>query len=411
MLLVLAGLLGLTALRVYKNYATPSTEFSWSHRGFSDFHNGTFLPTRAFVDGKSPYSSEVAREYGVARATPPYSPVVFLIHIPFALLPLSVSRILFFGYTATLIAGLAYCGLRMSRQPFRWFDFLALTNLLLLSRPGHVTLFTGYFTAEIVIGCVIALHFSKSRPVLSGLGLVLASIKPNFVIPLMFLMLFRKDFRALAWGVVFCCLAGGIGVGWLSYHNGFSQVLADVVSGQQSLHVDPTEMPINTWTRVDLLGMIAKAIDWVPSDGTYMACMLVIASLVGFAVGRAVKVEENRGATGPSALLVMLTVLLSIYHHTYDCLLISVPAIGLIFYGRDSMSRVSSGTRRVIGVLLAVPAVNYLSTKSVMELLPLPPLSVAWQSVTMINGLCLVVALLATIFGVYQVVENKQERA
>lgn len=407
MLLILVVLLGLTAFRVYKNYATPSTEFSWASRGFSDFHNGTFLPTRAFVDGKSPYSSDVARDYGLARATPAYSPVVFLIHIPFALLPLSVSRIVYFGYNATLIAGLAYGGLRMSRQPFRWFDFLALVNLLLISRPGHITLFTGYFTAEIVIGCIVALHFSQSRPVFSGLGLVLASIKPNFVIPLMFLMLFRKDVRALVWGIVFCCLAGAIGLGWLSYHNGISQVLIDVQGGQESLHVDPTEMPINTWTRVDLLGMIAKVINWVPGDGVYVVCMLLIAGVVGVVINQAAKKEANRGATGPSALLVMLTVLLSIYHHAYDCLLLSVPAIGLVFFGSNVMPRIPPRIRRVVAGLIVVPAINYLSTKSAMEFLSLPHLSFAWQSITMINGICLTAALFALMVGVYQISETE----
>ena len=123
MVLVLAVLLALTAFRVYKDYSSPSVEFDWSNRGFSDFHNGTYFPGRAFIEGKSPYNSDVAKEFGAARATPPYSPVVFLIHVPFAKLPLEISRVLFFAYSFALIAGLALCGLKMSRQPFRWFDF------------------------------------------------------------------------------------------------------------------------------------------------------------------------------------------------------------------------------------------------------------------------------------------------
>ena len=393
MLLILAVLVGLTAFRTYRNYSTPSVEFSWVNRGYSDFHNGTYFPTKAFVDGKSPYSPDVANEYGMARATPSYSPVVFLIHVPFALLPLQVSRVLFFGFNLVLIAGLAFCGLKMSMQRFRWFDFLAFTNLLLLSRPGHITIFTGYFTAEIVVGCILALHFSKTRPAISGLGLVLASIKPNFVIPLMLLMAFRKDFRAILFGIVFCAVAAGIGLGWLGYHNGMSQVIADVRGGQESLHVDPSEMPVNTWTRVDLLGMYAKVVDWVPRDGVYLGCMFVLVTLVGVGMNRIVAIESNQGATGPSALIVVLTVLLSIYHHSYDCLLLAVPAIGLIFFGPTTLKEIPPRIRLVLAFLIAVPAVNYLSTKMVLEFLAFEPLGVTWQAITMINGVCLFFAL------------------
>jgi len=394
MAVLLVVLLALTAYRISRNYSEPASEFNWTSRGFSDFHNGTYFPGRAFVSGRSPYSTEVAKEIGVARAAPPYSPVVFMIHAPFALQPLEVSRVLFFFYNFAVIAGLAFCILRMSLQPFRWFDFLAITNLLLVSRPGHITMFTGYFTAQIVLGCIVALHFSKTRPAISGWGLVLASIKPNFLIPLALLMVFRRDFKALIFGGVFCVITAGAGLAWLSYHNGFEQVIADVRGGQESLHVDPTEMPINTWTRVDIVGMYAKVVDWVPGDGVYLLTMLVCVSVVGFFLWRISKTETNVGATGVSATIVILTTLLSIYHHAYDCLLLAVPAISLLFFGHETVKEVSPKFRWIVGSLVSVPAVNYLSTKSIMDAASLEPLSIGWQAVTMINGVSMLIALI-----------------
>ena len=329
----------------------------------------------------------------MARAAPPYSPVVFLIHIPFALLPLIPASVAFFAYSCALLAGLAWCCLKMSKQPFRWFDFLAITNLLLISRPGHITLFTGYFTAEIVVGCIVALHFADRRPAISGLGIMLASIKPNFLIPLMLLMLFRRNGRAVFWGAWFCFITAAIGFGWLGYHNGLQEVIDSVRSGQESLHVDPTEMPVNTWTRVDLVGMFAKVTQWNPSDAVYVATMLLIVCGVGIFVRRIAVCESNTGATGPSALVIVLTILVGVYHHSYDCLLLAVPTVGLLFFGSKTMPEISSKARFAIALLVAVAGLNYLSTKSVMGYLNLEPLGFQWQAVTLINGLCLTAAL------------------
>ena len=164
MVLLMCLLLALTALRTYRNCSTPSTTFDWENRGLSDFNNGAYLPARAFLNGRSPYCAEVAEEYKMSRETPPYSPVVFILHVPFAWLPLNLSQVAFFVFNFGLLATISACSIKMSQQPFRWFDFLALTNLLLISRPGHITMFTGYFTAEIVIGCMLALHYANSRP-------------------------------------------------------------------------------------------------------------------------------------------------------------------------------------------------------------------------------------------------------
>ena len=402
MVLLMVGLLGLTAFRIYSNYSQPSTSFDWTNRGFSDFHNGTYFPAKAFVDGKSPYSTQVAEEYNMARATPPYSPVLFLIHAPFALFPLAISRVLFFFFNFMWLAAIAWCVIRMSKQTFEWFDFLAITNLLLISRPGHITMFSGYFTAEIVFGCLIALHYSKTRPAISGAGLVFASIKPNFVIPLILLMAFRKDLKALILGCLFCGIAAGIGLGWLSYHNGFEQVVDDVRNGQEALHVDPTEMPVNTWTRVDLMGMYAKVVDWAPDDKVYLAGMMVIVSLVGAVLWRAASRESNIGATGLTAFIAVLTLLLSLYHHSYDCLILAVPTIGLLLFGQKTIPEIPRPSRWSIAILTLIPILNYASTKSVMELLSLEPLSFWWQAVTLINGACLLIALLILLFHAIQ---------
>ena len=305
-----------------------------------------------------------------------------------------------------MIAG--FC-IRMSGAKFFWFDYLAILNLLLLSRPGHMTLFTGYFTAEIVIGCLLAIHFAHSRPVLSGLGMVLASIKPNFVIPLIIMMLWRRNFKAVAIGILFSAIAAGSGLAWLSYHNGVEQVVQDIRGGQAELHIDDTEIPINTWTRIDLLGMYAKLANKNPGDFMYLISMVIGSLLVGPIMYRLAPNEHNHGATGLTACILILAILVGIYHHSYDCLLLTVPTIGLLFYGNSTFREVPAIWRNSAGVLCAVPAFNYLSTLTVMSRLGLERLSFAWQAVTLINGVCLTLALLILVcVAIYRIPANGQ---
>ncbi len=386
-------LLAATGWRIHRDYSPPGTEFDWRQRGFSDFHNGGYFPAKAFLDGASPYSPSTAERYSMSRATPPYSPIIFILNLPFAFFSLHVARVLFFFFNAGFMVAIAGCSLKMAGRRLALFDLLGITNLLLISRPGHVTLFTGYFTAEIVLGCIAAIHFAKSRPVFSGLGMVLASIKPNFIIPLMILLIFRRNIWAVGYGVLFSAIAAGIGLGWLAMNNGWEQTIAGIRAGQSELHADPTELPVNTWTRVDLLGMYAKLVDWVPDDRTYLIAMMIFLSIIGVVVFRASRYESEPGAAGLTGFLVALAILLGVYHHVYDCLLIAVPVVGIVFFGRQTVPEVPQHWRRVIAFLTTVPAINYLSTKSVMEKLQLEPHGFAWQAVTLINGLCLLAAL------------------
>lgn len=385
-----------TAYRIHSEYAPPPTdnEFNWENRGHSDFHNGSYFPALCYMQGDCPYSSDDASNYLMPRAAATYSPIVFVLHVPFAILPLELADVAFFVCNVAMLMLIAYFSIQMSGATFRWFDFLAIANLLILSRPGHMTLFTGYFTAEIVIGCVLAIHYAHSRPVLSAFGMVLASIKPNFVIPLIIMMLLRRNYQAVMLGIAFSAVAAVGGLGWLTYHNGFDQVVQDIRSGQAELHIDETELPVNTWTRTDLLGMFAKIANTAPGDSMYLLSMFALAAIVGPFIFRYAPHELNKGATGLTALISALAILVGIYHHSYDCLLIAVPAIGVLFYGQTTLKEVPAFWRNVVAILCAIPAINYVSTLSIMNWMDLEKLSYSWQAVTLINGVCLTFALI-----------------
>jgi uncharacterized membrane protein YphA (DoxX/SURF4 family) len=98
-------------------------------------------------------------------------------------------------------------------------------------------------------------------------------------------------------------------------------------------------------------------------------------------------------------MLIALSMLLAIHHHSYDCLLLAVPWIGLTLFGETVAASTGVRTRWLAVVLTAVPAVNYLSTISFQEKFDLDRNGLAWQVITQINGVCLLLALVILATG------------
>ena len=400
--LVFLGLTAATGYRIYRQYSVPKAEeFDWTNRGHSDFHNGIYHSTKAFFAGSSPFAAESVSEFTLARESPPLSPITFVLHYPFTWFTLHVADVLFFAFNISLALVIAWFSLSMNKSRFSAIGFISIASLILMSRPGHVTLFTGYFTFELVIGTLVALHFSKSRPWLSATGMLLASAKPTYIIPLGFLMLWRKDYKAFVIGFLLCTAGVVGGLGWLAYNSSVTEVISGLQHSQDAHVEDETEFPINSWTRVDLPGLVCKLAGWNPGGKMYLAAMFALLMLPGFVIFRVVETESHSGATGLSGWIVMLSMLVGLYHQSYDCILLVVPWVGITFFGDQTLPEVSKPIRFLISLLVAIPAVNYLSTKSAFDKLGIEPLTPLWQSITMINGICLIVALLILLFAAW----------
>ncbi len=390
----LALLVGLTALRIHRNYAEVTGQFNWDARGHCDFHNGLYLPGRAFRQGHNPYRTETASRYGMSRAIPPFSPSVFILNLPFTFPELPAGDWLWYGFNVLMVVSLGWLGIRWSGGRVTLAFFLFLACLLVASRPGHVSLFNGYFTAQLAIGTGLALQFARTRPWLAGLGILLASGKPNFVLPLLILMVCRRDYRAVSWGIG---IAGVFAVGgllWMAADTGIGPVMAGIQEGQEALRNDPDELPENRWTRVDLVGMGARLMKLAPGDGFSMAMMGLILAIPGLVLNRIGKSGYQYGATGVSGMLIAIAVLLSIHHHAYDCLLLVIPWVGFTFFGSRVASELSERTRLGVSLLTAVPAGNYLSTLMFQEKFNLASGGAMWQAITLINGTSLLLAML-----------------
>lgn len=413
-ILFLTVAIAFAGYRTVNRYAQPSKSFDFAASGMSDFHNGSYFPTQAFLQGINPYALEVREHFPMARSTPPYSPVVFLLYSPFSFLDLPAADVAFFLGNFALMGLLAWMCALMTRRCvgssveakdclLNWIgsDLTAtfwLWGWLTFSRPGHITLFTGYFTLQLVLGTVLALHFANRRPWLSALGMLLASGKPTYILPLTALMLARRYYQATILGLVLCAIVAGGGIAWLATHSDLGSVVSGIQEGQAAFDDDPTEDPKNTWTRLDLMGMVAKIIHWKPDGKTYLAAMLI--SLAPICLILFVRSKQPSDQSQPdsavnwAASICYLTLLLSIYHHSYDGLLASVTWAGLVLGGYHVMPHVNRRIRCGVLGLLTVPAVNYAATLRFRELVGIDNQSTIGNVIASVNGICLLLALL-----------------
>lgn len=392
-LVILCVVVAATFARTYRNHAAPSVDFDWSARGLSDFQC-MYEYARIFERGLSPYAVQDTAVFPVSRPSAPFSPVIFILMLPLAYLSLTAAEIVFCIVNLLLLGVIARQVLVYSGQRFDWGWWMAILSLIVISRAGHITLYTGYFTAILVIGTTLALHFGKTRPWLAGVGVLLASAKPTYLIPLLMLLAFRRNVQAALIGLVMSMVVAFAGITWLAWEHGYGHVIDSVISGQEAFHDDPTELPVNTWTRIDIAGMVAKATNSAPGNGVYLLTMVVLIIVPGIAIYHHSQRESNVGATGLTAFIAVLALLVTIYHHSYDCLLFIVPWLAMCLCGSHTLPMVGRWWRWTLALLMLVPTLNYVSTMSFRDKMHLEQTDALWQGITMLNGVCLTASLL-----------------
>ena len=376
----------LGTFRAYHDYQTPGP-FDVQHLGFCDFHNGVYFPAKAWLRGDNPYSGQYAAEYPVMRQVPLYAPFVFPLHAWLATLPLSLAEI---AYQFTMLIIVVLIGrtvanslVQAAPQRLRiWHGPLtgAIALLVALSRAGHTTIHSGYFTLELTLATLLVFHWAQQRPNLAVLALAFTAIKPTYAIPLGWILLAQGRFRlvgqavALATTLSLLALAPTIRGQWRADPSGsLSTAISDVVEtmrGTQDVHREQNwEKPAISWTRVDLLGAVAKWTRSEPNDVAHLGWMVVILlSLTPF-FWRSRHLVDSRHLVGYSTAMALAAMLVSLYRHAYDTGVLVAPVCGACLACCDWQT-LSGPLRRTVAGLLAFPLVNYLSTRLVLEQLP-----------------------------------------
>lgn len=396
-LILVLGLAG-TVFRTVTDYQTPGP-FTPERQGLCDFHNGVYFPTRAVLAGESPYSDAYAAKYPVARQIPFFSPVILLLHAPLAILPLHLAETLHFLLQVVLLLVIAGVSAQAAGFRYRLDVALAIAAGLVYTRGGHITFFNGYFTFELVLATFLAVLWADRRAFASGWMLVIVSAKPTYILPLGFLMLARGNFRALLIGAVLSILGTTASLGWIAYHEGHGNlsdgaaVLVDQIVHTQEVHRSmEDESPVHSWTRLDLFAIVAKWSGKDPGELAHLGVMFVLLAIPMAILWRRQRAGIDDGLAGLTGALLTLTMLVSLYHQSYDSLLLTAPIVGALGLRLQQWRCVHWSQRWLLILLMTLPALNYLSTR--MFLLRFEFSETVTAVLTSLNGISLAIALL-----------------
>ncbi|MCC9643971.1 hypothetical protein LOC71_16940 [Rhodopirellula sp. JC740] len=400
-LFLAVGLAG-TFVRVVVDYQVPGP-FDPEHQGLCDFHNGIYFPTRAVLQGESPYSDAYAAKYPVARQIPFFSPVILLMHAPLAVLPLHVGEFLNAILQLFLLASIAILVAREAGAGKRLDVVFSIAAAMVFSRGGHITLFNGYFTYQLVLATFLSLVWADRHPVRAAWALLVVSAKPTYILPLGFLMLARGNARCLVLGAVFSILGAVVPLAWIAHHEGDGDLVAGVsmlkqqIVDTQAVHRSmDDESPVYSWTRLDLFAIIAKWRGEDPGDLPHILAMAGLLVIPMFVLFRRWRAGCDDGISGVTGGLLLTAMLVSLYHQSYDSLLLIAPVAGLCLSRLPQWARLSVWSRVLLFGLMAFPAINYLSTRTFLLRFELPETAV--RVFTSLNGISLALALVSLCF-------------
>ena len=241
-----------------------------------------------------------------------------------------------------------------------------LAAYLFASRGGHTTLFNGYFTPILVFGTLLSLSVADRKPWLAALGVMLAASKPNYAIPLGLILLARGNIKTLTLGVGMSFLGAIIPAWWIASHSSWTGLLETIRQGQSAHMADARELPINTWTRIDLNAIIAKWLQADPSEGIQLLAMCGWMLIPCYFLWKLRRQGDREGVTTLSGLIGVLAMLVSLYHQVYDALLL-IAVVVAIAIPSGVFANWKLPQRILFGLLISTPWWNYFGSEMVMK--------------------------------------------
>ena len=358
--------------------------------GLIDFRDAVYYPVVALLDGRNPYDPVAyAAAYPVGNVFPFYSPLTLLVHLPFGLLPFLPSAAAYFVATVALMVWLAHVTLRMCGWPSSAVALFALAGAIVVSQPGQWNLFLGQCAAPIAVATYGALHLARRRPSVAGLCFAVASIKPTTGVPLALLLLARGDRSTVLVGTATAVLLAAIVSVPIVYGaGGVGAFLTSVRGNYAGFTADPSAAAATSPYRVDLAALVSRPLGWSVGPGVELVLMLGVLGLGALALRRVARREAD-DARGLSTSIVCVTVLLCVYHQSYEALLLAFP---IAMAARRCLAEDGGASALEWALLaaLATPAVNYLVMGGVVARMRTG--HAPWLAATSLDGLALLVA-------------------
>jgi Glycosyltransferase family 87 len=382
---------GASIVRIQRTYDELGGPYDNRTNGMFDFHNGVYQPALGLRNGIIPYSQRLVDEYQVTRPVPAFSPFIVALHIPLTYLPLHVAEVVYFIAIMVMMAVSAWIVAREANPHLANFIFFPMLAILVLSRSGHSTLVSGYFTMELVLGTLVAFRFAEDRPILSAVGVLFASGKPTYAIPLAIVMFARRNFRALFIGIAFSIIAAAIPLLYLASLHGSSAIIDAIRVGQENHLADPTEFPVNTWTRIDFTAIVCKWLGTNPGEIVLIGAMLPLIAWPAWKLHQLATNQDRNGVTTPSGAIAALALLTALYHHAYDSLLTCGILAGLFWANHRGFHRFGTLSKCILALFVTSPWWNFASTETV--LLRLPSIPMLKETLSSVNAILLMIGL------------------
>ncbi len=368
--------------------------------GLRDFRDAIYFPTISWMSGNNPYDASVHMDqYPVGQLFPLYSPLIFVIHVPFALLPYVVSEWVYFGFNVLMTLGLASLAMHLVGLRQKAWLIIGFAGLILVSRPGHMCQVLGQTAFTATLFSWLAIYFaSKKKDLRAGLFVALASFKPTFGIILLPLLAAKGHFRAaIIGGLTTVILTGAIGLTLIN-RIGEGKTIGSVVEENRVTFLAHEGVNVfSTFSRDDLFPLLSRVFQVELSTSTELVIatlMILVSSLVIWLRSRS---QENFACDGITTTLVCVTLIVSIYHHTYDTVILLLPWLAILVGRHSDWQVIHPRVRWLLLTLLTVPFVNYLSTNMFTSRLASD--GTLRMIVTSVNGISLLVAwvVLATL--------------
>jgi hypothetical protein len=362
---VFVAALSMLAVRQYRNLLDPAKPHS-GNWGMADFRDVVYYPTVALLEGNNPYDSKnYMEEYPVGNVFPLYAPHLLVIFLPFGLLPLGTSGVLFWLLlvsTYPLFSALCLRVCHVRPLPHRVF-FLA--TAILVSIPGRWAFDAGQLAVLWSIGTLVAMQNGATRPVLAGLGLMLAACKPTFGVPLALLLLSQRRYKPVLIGTGVAALVASISVGMIAAGAGWDSLRSILDENQATIEAARPFNPATSHTRVDANVFVQQVLGLPGGRWSELAVFAAAVLLAGAALRASAMIEPSSAA----GALALITIIVCVYHQTYDAVLLTPIPLAILARTPGSWQRTPRVLQLAVALASAVPLVNVTWTKTFDALL------------------------------------------
>jgi Glycosyltransferase family 87 len=296
-----------------------------------DFINNVWTPIHALLAGMNPYdpaNTAYFQHYPVPIVSGLYVPTALLLHAPLALLNPS--------HTATVMAAtnaaLMWLGVLLLIPPRTVRHCLVggiAGALLVISAPAVHTIELGQLSAWAFAGLalfVASLRANPSAMWLPSIGAVLVALKPQSGIPMLVALALLGSWKVLARAAAILIATSLPGIILFVAAAGTSSAVIRTFHDNLSLvsHLPPTDLAAPYNLRIDGLGVLSHL------DGpalTGIAWAVIFFTLASAFFAFVLFISRERGVVGTEPYVVSLVtmyIVISLYHLTYDQIILYI---------------------------------------------------------------------------------------